>query len=234
MSSQPFRQLPLQLRLHERATFENFFPGPNRIALEALRDGTEAVIYLCGPPTSGKSHLLQAACHAEQQQGNIAYYIPLAQMKSYGPEVLEGMEASTLVAVHGLQSVAGDEDWEQALFHLFNRCRERDTRMLFSASGVPHELGLGLADLVSRLMWGPVFQLSPLDDEQKQLFLQEYALRKGLELPQESAAFLLRQVSRELTALLALLDELDVASLAAQRRLTVPFIRTCLRQRPAP
>jgi len=51
---------------------------------------------------------------------------------------------------------------------------------------------------------------------------------RGLELPDEVGQFLLRRTSRSSAALFSLLDRLDQAALTAQRRLTVPFVKSVL------
>ncbi len=54
------------------------------------------------------------------------------------------------------------------------------------------------------------------------------AAQRGLELGPEVAAFLLRRVRRDTHELAALVERLDAAALAAQRALTVPFVREVL------
>ena len=49
-----------------------------------------------------------------------------------------------------------------------------------------------------------------------------------MELPDEAGNYLLRHHSRTLTDLLQTLDQLERASLAAQRKLTVPFVKDFL------
>ena len=49
------------------------------------------------------------------------------------------------------------------------------------------------------------------------------------ELPEETGQFLLRRLPRNMTALCTFLDELDEASLVAQRRLTVPFVKAVMK-----
>ena len=51
---------------------------------------------------------------------------------------------------------------------------------------------------------------------------------RGLELPPETGRYLLNHYRRDMASLCALLDELDLASLAAQRRLTIPFVKGIL------
>jgi len=58
--------------------------------------------------------------------------------------------------------------------------------------------------------------------------LRERAQRRGLALDEAALEWLLRRVGRDLAGLTALLDQLDRASLAAQRRITVPFLRMTL------
>jgi DnaA family protein len=139
--------------------------------------------------------------------------------------MLEGLEALSLVCIDDVDTIAGDAAWEAALFHLFNRVRERGARIVIAGSASPRALGLGLPDLATRLAWGLVFQLHPLGDEEKAQALQLRARGRGMEMPEAVARYLLQHHARDMAALFALLERLDRASLAAQRRLTVPFVR---------
>ncbi len=87
-----------------------------------------------------------------------------------------------------------------------------------------------MSDLVSRLQWSLVLRLQDHDDAQKMAGLRFHAQLRGLELPEETARYLLAHYPRELSFLFRLLDRLDQASLMAQRRLTVPFVRQILQQ----
>lgn len=217
-------QLPLRISLRDSATFSNFYPGTNANACHALQQASEPFIYLWGAAGTGKSHLLQAACHAVTAQGGQAIYLPLNE-PGISVEMLEGLEGMGLVCLDGLQVVAGDREWEIALFHLYNRLRDSGNRMLAAGEAAPTMLGLTLADLVSRLGWGPVFQLQPLDDEGKSAALRQRAANRGMQLPKEVAAYLLQRAPRDMHALFSLLELLDEGSLAAQRKLTIPFVR---------
>jgi DnaA family protein len=96
---------------------------------------------------------------------------------------------------------------------------------LFSADCGPAALPLGLPDLRTRLAWGLTLAIAPLDDAGRQELLQALAARRGLELPIEVARYLLERAPRHPKDLVSLIDALDRASLAEQRRLTVPFVR---------
>ncbi len=224
-------QLALAIGLDDRLSFEGFHAGPNAQAVALAQASVSGVgddvgVYFYGPRGTGKSHLLQAACRAAGERA--AVYLPLADALAWRPEVLQGLETMSLVAVDDLQVLAGHADWQEALFHLFNGVRESGGRMLFAATVKPADLGFGLADLVSRLQWGLVLRLQELDDSDKLAALRLRARQRGLDLPLETAQYLLAHCPRDLTYLCSLLDRLDEASLAAQRRLTIPFIREVL------
>jgi DnaA family protein len=220
-------QLALRLALPDGATFDNFHTGANGALLHALR-GDEPFVYLWGGSGAGKSHLLQAACHAAADAGGAPVYLPMGELVATDPEVFDGLEAAGLVCLDDVEAIAGRSDWEQALFHLYNRVRDGGGRMIASGQQPPAGLGIGLPDLVSRLGWGPVYQLHPLDEDGKSAALRARARARGFELSEDVAAYLMRRFARDTHSLFALLDRLDAASLVAKRRITIPFLRELL------
>jgi DnaA family protein len=226
MTLGPGQQIPLRIGLRDSTTFANFHPGPNAAVVHALQAAREPFIYLGGSPGCGRSHLLQAACHAVSEAGGLTAYLPLEECMAMAPQMLEGMEQMALLALDDVELLAGNREWELALFHLYNRMRDAGHRMVVAGNAPPAALGIILPDLLSRLGWGPVFQLQPLNDRDKALALRLRARQRGMELPAEVADYLLHHASREMHDLFMLLDRLDEGSLAAQRKLTIPFVRT--------
>lgn len=234
-------QLPLDLRLRDSSRFESFHAGSHGLLVATLRNmagasgpGCEQQLFLHGAEGCGKTHLLQAACHEASLRDRSCAYLPLAELADRDPViVLEDMSRLDLLALDDLQAVAGKLHWARALFGLINRVRERDGQLLFAARSTPDGLACGLPDLVSRLGWGPVFRIDQPGDLELKAILQKRAALRGLELGDAVAEYLLRHECRDLEFLLALLDRLDLAALAEQRRLTIPFLRENLRPRPA-
>ncbi len=226
------RQLPLDLVRREPLDFENYHPGPNAFLvahLQALAGRAAPTgIYVYGQPASGKSHLLHAVCLAAVRQGRRAIYLPMRMLQHERPEMLEGLEQVDLVCLDDLQAIAGRQDWEHALFHFYNRLQERAATLLVTASAPPAQVGLKLPDLSSRLQALEVYQVHGLDDADRLCALQLRARQRGLILPDACAHYLLSHHARGLSELLAVLDELDVWSLATQRRLTIPLLRQVL------
>src|SRR5690606_4160182 len=133
-----------------------------------------------------------------------------------------------LVALDGLETVAGERADELALFDAHNRAAAAGTQLLYAARCNPDALPPGLPDLRSRLSQCTRIALQPLDEEGRREVLRQRARRRGWVLEEPALDWLLRRVDRDLSGLTALLDRLDRASLAAKRRITVPFLRELL------
>ncbi len=235
MQSSVFRQLPLSFTPREVFSFDSYVAGENHLAVAMVRQlaaGTgEKQLYLWSSQRGrGKSHLLQAACHLAAEHGAVVCYLPAAAIIAQAADCLDGLEQLDLLCLDDVQWFAGHADWEVALFNLINRVRASDCCLLLSANQVPENLTVQLADLRSRLVWGPVFQLQALSDADKRAALQTRAQLRGLELPGNVAEYLLRHYPRDLFALFERLDALDTAAMAMQRKLTIPFVKTVFSQ----
>ena len=225
-------QLPLGVGLRDDATFESFYPGANtslmsRIAGQLDADG-ELFLYLWGAPGSGRSHLLQAACHEASNRDLRALYLPLGELGHFPPLILEEIERLDLVAIDDIDSVIGRPRWEEGLFHAYNRLRDAGKRLVVAANVAPRQLPVKLPDLASRLSWGVTFHLQPLDDLERLHALQLRARIRGMQLPDEVARYILHRGPRRLDELFEELATLDRASLSAQRKLTIPFVKQAL------
>ena len=226
------KQLALGVRLRADAKFESFAPGLNTELIAALRGAGAAPLWLWGAAGSGKTHVLQAVCAAAAPHAAAAYaaaaYFPLARSLALPPAALVGFENCRVLCIDDVDAIAGDLHWEQALFGLFNEAAELGTRLIFAAGAAPRGIAWSLEDWRSRAAACVVYQLRELDDAGRLEALRLRAAQRGLQLPAETADYLLRRMPRDLPSLLEILDQLDEASLVAQRRLTVPFIRAAL------
>lgn len=224
-------QLPLALRYPPDQRFESFIAPPAGAlpALSALATTAGADwVYLSGASRTGKTHLALAVCAAAEQQGRRAAYLPLAAAAGRLRDALDALEGHDVVALDGLDAVAGGREDEVALFDFHNRARSSGLNVLYTARGIPDDIGLVLPDLRSRLQQCLRLVLDPLDDDGRRDVLRDRAQRRGLVLEDAALDWLLTRTDRDLGALVVLLDRLDRASLAAQRRITVPFLRQVL------
>ena len=218
-------QIPLGLKLREEDAFSNFVAVGNEQLVGSLQCDDDNMIFIWGGTSVGKSHLLHAWCKLQAEAGRSVAFLPLAQHAELSPEMCEGLEAMDAVALDDAQAIAGVPAWEEALFHLFNRLRDAEKRILIAGEATPSGLGLKLQDLVSRFNAMLIMHVTDLSDQAKINVLKQKASDRGLGLSEDVAQFLLRHYPRDMSKLMALLNQLDHASLAAQRRLTIPFVK---------
>ncbi len=222
------KQLALGVRLRAEAVFASFWPGENAEIVAALKAPSAAPLWLWGAHGTGKTHLLQAVCAAA---GEAAAYFPLNRSLALPPEALAGYERTAVLCVDDVDAVAGDLLWEKALFRLFNEAGDLGNRLIFAAAAPPRQSEWLLEDWRSRAAACVVYQLREIDDTGRVEALQLRAAQRGLQLPVETSEYLLKRMPRDLHSLFEVLDQLDEASLVAQRRLTIPFIRDALEKR---
>ncbi len=254
------RQLALGVKLRAHAVFASFAEGSNGEILSALRGPSRDPLWLWGSRGCGKTHLLQAVCAAAGESsaagepsaagesragGRVAgqprygvpevrppaAYFPLDRSLALPPEALLGFESCRVLGVDDVDVVAGDLGWERALFRLFNEASELGSRIIFASRAAPRQIEWRLDDWRSRAAACIVYQVRELDESGRAEALRLRAAQRGLQLPPETLEYLLKRMPRDLPSLYELLDELDEASLVAQRRLTIPFIRDALEKR---
>ena len=225
------KQLPLPIRLDQRATFAAFVAGENGMLVEALKgmlnpaSKPEPQVYLWSGGPNGKSHLLQSLCQAASEAGTRAIYLPLGEMAESDFGILENLERYAIVCLDDVHRVCGLPEWAEALFHLINRLRQSGSRLAMSANGPPDALDSALPDLASRLSWGPVYRIQPLRDGDLVDFVVRRSRRQGVVIPRDVVEYLIRFTRRDVTEMIEWVDLLDREALARQRRVTRPFIR---------
>lgn len=204
--------------------------GANEELVQGLRRGVDTrarrVVYFWGGAATGKTHLLEACCAQAAVVRRRVAYVPLGAARECAPQLLEGLAQLDLICIDDTDAIAGERTSEEALFHLFNRSEASGSSLLLAAGRSPASGGYHLPELASRLASGLVFRVRPLSDEQRMVALQLHAGDRGIDLSPEVASYILHRYSRDMRELVRLLQRLDRIALAAQRRLTVPFVRT--------
>ena len=224
-----FPQIPLPLGGTDALTFDLYRATDNGMAVTELQHAAAGSaarnIYLWGDAGTGKSHLLHAACAAAAAAGRRPALVPLAQCRSLAPALLASLEDTDFVCIDDLDAIAGRPDWEQSLFHFFNRMRETQRPLVFAARSSASGCPICLPDLKSRLGWDLVFRLAPLQEAERFAALRQRARIRGMEIPDDVLGYLSRRIARDMHSLFAWLERLDQESLSAGKRLTVPFVR---------
>ncbi len=225
-------QVPLQFEFQSNQTFASFFPGNNGEVIEQLQalsgSGDEQQLYLWGEAGTGKSHLLQACCQYAKQFGKDPFYLQFNADSLPSPALLDGLEEFELVCFDDIHAVENHRDWEHALFRFYNAHRQNNHKLLLAADCPPKYLPFELPDLKTRMSWGLTLKIQPLRDDQLIDALTYKAHYLGFDIPATVGRFLLNHYVHDLPALWLLLEKIDKATLAAQRRLTVPFLKQIL------
>ena len=227
-------QLALDIPLRQHANLDNYISGRNCEAVRCVRlaamHAGEHLVYLWGTADTGKTHLLQAACHEADHHGKRSVYLPVDQAAGWDPAIIDGLEGLALICFDNIEAIADKPQWQEALFYFLNRARDSGARVLVAGNAAPAALTLTLADLRSRLSAGLTFRLLPLTEKEKAQALHMRAHERGFDLSNEVTRYLLRHCRRDLSSLLALLDRLDRATIAMQRKVTIPFVRQFVEQ----
>jgi len=228
----PLQQLTLALFDEGKLEIADYVPGKDQFVLDAVLqwmsgDGPWYVM-LWGATGTGKSHLIQCAIRAAGDRQERAMYLPLDQVMELHPAILEDLESIKYLGIDDIHLAAGRKDWELALFNLFNRIQALGGRLLVGSNRGPQNLELDLLDLSSRLDSGLICHLSDLDDSAKQTVLQHRAARRGINMPDKVARFLIHRLRRDMRELNEMFERIDSASLSAGRELTIPFVRDVL------
>ena len=222
-------QLALPLQLADHAVFASYLDSGNEAlvaTLLSIASGEQGHgCWLWSARSTGKTHLLQAVCEVA---GDRAAYMPLSLLKDAGPEILDGLASRELVCIDDLDLVVGQAAWEAGLFDLYNQVFDAGGQIIVSAATTPRECPITLADLESRVAKSPVFQVRSLSENELVKALQLRSRHRGLELPDDTANYLLKRSRRDMASLYQVLDTLDKEALRAKRRLTIPFVRSVI------
>lgn len=199
------KQLLLDIKPAAPPTLQNFVAGRNAEALTSLEINV-----------SGKA--------APQFTSPRFIYLwgESGSGKSHLLKACQAIGAQVADDVHLLNNEA-----QIALFNQYNQHKEAGEFLIAAGLYAPTQMGLR-DDLATRLAWGLVYQLHPLNDIEKATALKQHALERGMKLPDEVVDYCLRYLRRDLPTLMSTLDALDEWSLTMQKPITVPMLRKLL------
>ncbi len=224
-------QLALQFEFQSTQNFSGFYSNGNKEIITHLQQlfiNKEQQVFLWGEAGSGKSHLLQACCQEANNLKKTAFYFSLTEKLLPSPSILNGLENINLVCFDNIDQITENPEWEQAFFNFFNLHRDNNNHLLLSALCPPKYLGIQLPDLKTRMNWGLTLKLNPLSDEERLNALIYKANILGFKIPINVGKFLMTHYASDLPSIWKLLNKIERATLEAQRKLTIPFLKQIL------
>lgn len=207
------RQLVFDIPHRDALGVEDFFVSQSNAAAVATvdqwRDWPVRAAVICGPPGSGKSHLV----HVWQSKSDASIVAASEITAQNVPE----HAAHGRLAVEDLDKGPIDE---QALFHLLNLVREHKIYVLFTSAIRPGDLGIRLPDFSSRLKALPLAEIAAPDDTLLSAVLVKLFADRQLAVEPQVIAYCLVRMERSLDAARRLVAEIDTLALAMQRGVT--------------
>lgn len=216
----PQRQLLLDLEPRQPPTLDNFVIGANGELVQRLRSLCSArsfeSVYLWGPQGCGKTHLLAATAAAAREKRPVN--LIRATEAGSDPQLASG----SLLVMDDVQELGAEA--QITLFRTFNAARFLGLALLLAGKEPPLRLGLR-EDLRSRIGQCLIYEIQSLSDDQKASALHRHAAERGMLIDPAVLHYLLRHGRRDLSSLMAMLNNLDRASLEQKRPPTLPLLR---------
>lgn len=227
-------QLLLPVTFNRTQTFSSFVEDQNLNGLlvseltRALTSDDFSAHFIAGNNGVGCSHLLNAVCHFADTEGKTSMLLPLDQVVSASPDIIEGLDNVDVVCIDDIQVLEGKLEWQTAIFNLFNQLHQSNAKIIFAGHKLPTQLQFELKDLLSRLQWCTIFQLQELNEELKIKALIQHAHLMEFEVSVEVAKFIIHRLPRNMIILMQALDTVAKQSIAMKRVVTVPFVKEVL------
>ncbi|NOQ37226.1 MAG: DnaA regulatory inactivator Hda [Methylococcaceae bacterium] len=225
-------QFPLQFEFQANQGFNTFFPASNQEIMTELQElvsgAGEQQIFLYGEDGFGKSHLLQACCQLAHKKGMSPFYYPFNKKNLPTLSMFEGLEEVELVCFDNVSEITGDLDWEQTFLNFLNQHLENNNRLVLAARSHPQDIAVKLPDLKNCLNAGLALKLEPLEETEIVEALIYKASYMGITISRKVGHFLVTHYASDMPSMWVLLGQLDKATLSAQRKLTIPFLKQIL------
>lgn len=232
-------QLTLPIEIDDTHNFDNFNVEPNTRLITHLKDqlslhfnlAREPVysgIILWGAASVGKTHLLRALAQVVEH-GN--FRVKWLQSDYSDQSYVENGDARQIYLLDDLEDFIVDSKAEQLLLSGIEKIKQTQALLLITAKQPLNRVAINLDDLSSRLKALDSFELHGLGDSQKREVVKQRAFQRGIILSDEVISWLFTHTSRDLALLLNLLAQIDTASLAQKRKVTIPLIKSILSAR---
>lgn len=227
-------QLTLRFEPALHTTLTNFFQGEkNQVLVQLIRQLVnqqgEGHLLIHGAFGTGKTHLLQGACLASQDSGIPSMYLPLEEIMTMPPSVLQGLDYLGLVCLDDIEAIGGQLEWENALLELCTRVKARAGRVLMASGKALADLSWKsealTAYLKSSFMACPCYALS---EQERVLLIEENAMLRGVIMGRAVAKFLVKQYSDDTAALLQSVAALEKLTAGTKCKLTLPLAKELL------
>ncbi|MBR4104962.1 MAG: hypothetical protein IKK39_13000, partial [Thermoguttaceae bacterium] len=226
------------------ASLDTFVEGfSNQLArkiadVAILQPGAMNPIFIGGPTSVGKTHLLEGICERYGRYPNRkpALYMTAEQFTTAFIQSLHGGAGSfrdrfrniSLLAVDDLHFLEGKTTTQVELLSVVDMLRQRNVQLVFSANRPLAELTKLSGELTTRVQGGFVCQIGPPEREMLSQILRQMALERRIALSDEVCRFVVSRFTTHARQLSGALNRLYVAHLTTGAPIDVPFAQEAL------
>ena len=207
-----------------KATFDHFYLDEDNLSIKDILF-KEDDLFLYGIAGTGKTFLLQSLCNHYSDNKKTSLYIPMNEVMNYGSDFLDSLEELDLICIDDLDSIAGNDNWEIAIFNLINNCLITQCRLVFCSQLNPSSINFNLKDLFSRIKKMDHIELLPVNERNLKEAIKFITNIKLLEFGDNEINYLITHTKRNISNLAKIINELDELSLQLKRKITIPLIK---------
>jgi len=191
--------------------------------------GEEKLLYLYGPPGSGKTHLLEACAETMAQGIKSSTPLPIFSFREtpgVSPQAIGSLlhrrfHGSPALLLDDIHLIPSDHSIKVQLWQMFNDYHGSCRPVVITGQFPPKELPNLDDHLMSRLLWGLVGRVDVSDDESRRMIMQKLANDRQIILPDDLIVYLLRHLPRDIPTLIATLDKIVHHALATGRKVSL-------------
>lgn len=219
-------QIPFEWAFRPALDRENFLIAPsNQDAvgwIDRWPDWPAPICILYGPASSGKSHLAAVW----QKRVNALPLSTESLLRQNNQK--SGLRGQNCYVLDGVDPWIGDNDYETALFHLYNMMKQDGGFALMTMRQSPSHCDYALPDLASRLKSCPAVRIQEADDALLSMILMKLFADRQLSVSEDVIQYLLPRMERSFEAVGEIVALADKTALIEKRAISVPLMRKVL------
>lgn len=209
----------IKTEINDEDTFESFVVGPsNKFAYAAANavandpGGNYNPLFIYGNSGLGKTHLLNAICHAiktKSPNSNIVYtrgedftneLIRYISHKST-EEFHNKYRNADVLLVDDVQFIAGKDATQEEFFHTFNALNQAGNQIVLASDLPPKKIALLEDRLRTRFEWGLIVDIQAPDLETRMAIIKRKASILNFDIPDDVIQFIAEKLKSNIRQL---------------------------------
>jgi chromosomal replication initiator protein len=226
------------------ASLETFHEGlSNRLAMKAIElaihfPGKFTPIYLHGPTSVGKTHLLEGLYTTLRKSGRRGHPLYMTS-EQFTAEFLQGLQQGapsfrnkfkdlSALLIDDLQFFLGKSATQGELLRLMDHLLRENVQLVFTGNAPLKELKGLRPELIARIESGMVCGIKPPERTTLLAVFQRMARERHVDIPEDVARFVVSRLNVHARQLSGALNRLLAASMVSGQRISIEMARETL------